>query len=210
MKRIRPKAKAIVLSAYSLDAEIKSKFEVEIDGYVAKGGATNYITSVLNKLEELEKRPETKTCFVIMPFSTSKSCREEEWTDIFDTLIKPAVEEAGFNYQCKRSKALVGNIIEDILDELNRADIVIADLTDRNPNVFYELGVRHVLRESTILIAQNIDDVPFDLRPYAIHGYDWKITAGRNKFKERIKEIIEFIERDPGKALSPVRKYLKL
>lgn len=210
VKRIHPKAKAIVLSARQLDETIKSKFEVEIDGYVHKGGQDNYILAVLGKLRELEKVPKSKTCFVIMPFSSSKSCREEEWTEIFKEHIKPAVEEAGFGYTCHRSRALSGNIIETILDDLNSADIVIADLTDRNPNVFYELGVRQALRGSTLLISQSIDDIPFDLRPYAIHLYDWKLAEGKRLFRERIKELIALVEAHPEKASSPIRKYLNL
>ncbi len=210
VKKIQPRAKVIVLSAYPLDDDINSKFEVEIDGYMAKGGPGNYILSLLGKIAEFERMHGIKTCFVIMPISDSKSCREAEWTEIFNNVIKPAVEGAGYNYQCKRSEALFGNIIENILDELNRADIVIADLTDRNPNVFYELGVRHALRGATILIAQSLNDIPFDLRPYATQVYDWKITAGRDRFKERIKEIIQLIESQPAKASSPVREYLQL
>jgi hypothetical protein len=145
-----------------------------------------------------------------MPFSSSKSCKEAEWTEIFNEQIKPAVESAGFGYKCHRSQALHGNIIEAVLDDLNCADIVIADLTDRNPNVFYELGVRHALRGGTILISQNMDDIPFDLRPYAIQVYDWKLSEHKRQFKERIKEIIGLIEKHPEKASSPIRKYLNL
>jgi CheY-like chemotaxis protein len=209
-KRIHPKAKAIVLSASLLDEEINSKFEVEIDGYVDKGSQENYIIAVVRKLKELENIPKIKTCFVIMPFSSSKSCKEEEWTEIFNEHIKPAVEGAGFGYKCRRSRALCGNIIETILDDLNSADIVIADLTDRNPNVFYELGVRHALRGATVLISQNIDDIPFDLRPYAIQLYDWKLSENKRLFRERIKELIALIETHPEKASSPIRKYLNL
>lgn len=210
LKRNQPKARALVLSAYPLDENIRSKFEVEVDGYVEKGGLENYIEAVVARLAEFEDRIPPKKCFVIMPFSTSKSCNEEEWNQIFKTVIRPAVEKAGFGYVCERSAARMGNIIEDILDHLNRADIVIADMTDRNPNVFYELGVRHALRNATILIAQNLDDIPFDLRPYAAHTYNWKLDSDKKLFMKRIKEIISFIESEPIKSESPVRKYLKL
>lgn len=208
VKRIRPKAKAIVLSAYSLDDNIRSKFEVEIDGYIAKGGQENYILSVLLMLEELERKPELKTCFVIMPISNTTSCNEDEWTEIFEELIKPAVEESGYDYQCKRAQSFYGNIIKSIIDGLNRSDIVIADLTDKNPNVFYELGVRHTLRGSTMLISQSIDDVPSDLKSYATIIYKWKRSEDRKKFKDRIKDIIHLIETDPEKGSSPIRDYL--
>src|SRR5688572_30030883 len=106
----------------------------------------------------------TKTCFVLMPFSTTASCNEDRWTWIFEELFKPAIEEAGYDYQCRRSTATRGNIVADILTDLADAHLVMADLTDQNPNVFYELGVRHALEDRTILLAQNRDHVPFDLR----------------------------------------------
>jgi CheY-like chemotaxis protein len=210
LKRNQPKARAVVLSAYARDDRINSRFEVDIDGYVEKGGPENYITAVLGKITELSKKVPPRKCFVIMPFSTSHSCTQTEWDEVFNKLIKPSVEKAGFGYVCERSSARVGNIIEDILDALNRADLLIADLTDRNPNVFYELGVRHALRNATILIAQNLSDIPFDLHPYATQTYGWKIDAERRAFMKRIKEIIGLIEQNPERAISPVRKYLKL
>ena len=73
-----------------------------------------------------------------------------------------------------------------------------------------KLGVRHSLRDPTVLISQRIEDVPFDLRPYAVHIYDWKTNAGRKSFRQRMKEVIRSVDGEPGKATSPVRKYLKL
>jgi ActR/RegA family two-component response regulator len=140
VKRRQPQSRAIVLSAYELDDRIKTRFDVEYDAYISKGGSENYILAVLNRLDDLDKRKPTKTCFVIMPFSATPSCREDQWTEIYKNLFRPAIEDSGYDFMCKRSEALHGNIIEDILDHLNRADIVLADLTDRNPNVFYELA----------------------------------------------------------------------
>ena len=210
IKKSQPQVKVIILSAYPQCEDITRGLEVDVEGYVEKGGAANYIAAVLTTLSDLSKRSELKKCFVIMPFSTSKSCKQEEWTEIFKTLVKPAVEKAGFGYVCERSSARFGNIIEDILDNLNRADVVIADMTDQNPNVFYELGVRHALRNATILIAQNLDDIPFDLRPYAAQTYNWKLDVEKKLFMKRIKQIISLIENEPIKAESPVHKYLKL
>ena len=105
-----------------------------------------------------------KKCFVIMPVSLTKSCTEDEWTGIFEHMIKPAITGSKLGFECERAKPRTGNFIRDILDGLNRADVVIADLTDRNPNVCYELGIRHTLKNRTILIAQNIDNVPSDLQ----------------------------------------------
>src|SRR3954470_13379438 len=126
-----------------------------------------------------------RTCFVIMPFSGTDSCTETEWTSIFETLIKPAVESAGLEYECRRSEATRGNIVGKIVQDLNDSHVVIADLTDRNSNVFYELGVRHALKNRSIILAQNKDDIPFDLRAYAYHVYGWKVDADREILKDK-------------------------
>ena len=94
-----------------------------------------------------------KVCFVIMPFSTTSSCKEEEWTWIYENLYKVAVEGSDLDYQCHRSVATRGNIVGAIVRDLNDAHIVVADLTDRNANVFYELGVRHALKDRSIILA---------------------------------------------------------
>lgn len=220
-KRNQPKIKTIVLSGFAFDDvknALRKGLEDEIDSekileeikrdYILKGGKENYIKAVLDKLKAFEEKTEKKNCFVIMPFSSSKTCSEDEWTEIFKNVIKPAVEKAGFNYTCSRANIHFGAIIEDILDNLNRSELVIADITDKNPNVLYELGVRHTLGGAAIVIAQNIDEVPFDLKPYIVKTYGWKSQPERNNFKRKIKEAIKYLEENPNKAVSPVRKYL--
>ncbi|MCH7553864.1 MAG: hypothetical protein IIC82_07705, partial [Chloroflexi bacterium] len=123
-----------------------------------------------------------KECFVIMPFSATDTCDEEEWTDIFENLFKPSVEEAGLGYTCRRSSAVRGNLIKDIINDLYDCHVVIADLTDKNPNVFYELGVRHALRPRTLLIAQKKTDIPSDLQGYANYVYKWKTAPQKTSF----------------------------
>jgi hypothetical protein len=90
--------------------------------------------------------------------------------------------------------------------------VVIADMTDRNPNVFYELGVRHALRNATVLVAQDLQDVPFDLRHFAAIQYDWTTKLGKDSFSATISKVLHEIEDDPnGKNLmSPVKEYLSI
>ncbi len=142
-----------------------------------------------------------------MPFSPTKSC--SDWNKIYQ-FIKDAVEEARLGYQCERSKIRGGLIIKDILDNLYKADLVIADLTDQNPNVFYELGVRHTLSNKTILIAQDISYIPSDLHGYGIIVYEPNTKEGFDKFKKEIKRLIKEIENNPERIDSPVREFLKI
>lgn len=149
-----------------------------------------------------------KKCFVIMPFSRTKSCTGEKWAEIFEYIIKLAVEESGLGYECERSVAERENIIKGILESLNKANVVIADLTDNNPNVFYELGVRHTLANRTILIAQGEEHIPFDLRPYPVVFYS-ESPAKIAEFKTDIKNKLQDIERNPERADNPVADFLK-
>lgn len=150
-----------------------------------------------------------RQCFVIMPFSATKQCTEPQWTRIFTDLIQPAVEgDPGLGYVCRRSNALRGNFIKGIVEDLRDAHVVIADLTDRNPNVFYELGVRHTLTDRTILIAQSRADIPSDLQSYANHVYGWRTDRQKEAFTKRIRELMRDVDAQPDRPDNPVSDFL--
>lgn len=150
-----------------------------------------------------------RKCFVLMPISGTKSCTEAEWTGIFENMIKPAVTGSRLGFECERAKPRTGAFIKDILEGLNKADLVIADLTDKNPNVCYELGIRHTLKNRTILIAQNMDDVPSDLQSYWVVIYEKDLT-GASEFKKKVREILREMQKDPDKPDSPIADFLQL
>lgn len=144
-----------------------------------------------------------------MPFSSTKSRTAEEWTEIFENVHSPAIIESGLGYDCQRSNIRPGAFIKDILTMLNQADVVLADLTDMNPNVFYELGVRHTLKNRTILVSQSWDDVPSDLSQYGVIIYN--ITPkGVTEFKQKINSILRDIRDNPERSDNPVSDYLQL
>lgn len=126
--------------------------------------------------------------FVIMPFA-------DEFTLVFEDLIKPALEESG--YEVSRADSLLDqqNILRSIVKGITSAKLVVAELTGLNPNVFYELGLCHGLNIPTILIAQNIAEVPFDLRTYKIQPYSVRFNEVQ-KLKTKLKEIAEGHLRD--------------
>ncbi len=112
-------------------------------------------------------------CFVVMPFASTRKppIRRDQWEDIFRSTFKPAIEAAG--YSCARSPDVPGNFVQGIVQSLETADLVLADLTGMRPNVFYELGVRHARRVGTIMVAQDLRQVPSDLRTYWTLQYGW-------------------------------------
>lgn len=105
-----------------------------------------------------------RKCFVLMPFAS-------QFDGIWEQVVRPAVEDHGDD--CNRADDLFGPgaIIDDILDSIRAADYLIADLTGRNPNVYYELGFAHALDKPVILLTQDIADVPFDLKHQRLIQY---------------------------------------
>ena len=148
-----------------------------------------------------------KKVFVIMPFSKTSSKNESEWTDIFINLFKPTFEECG--YSCERLVPDTGSLIKSIINKLNTSWIVLADITDRNANVMYELGVRHSLNNRTIIVCQNDDDAPSDLKGWWYIKYGIK-PGEVKKFKKEIKDIINKINKNPYRIDSPVSEYLNI
>src|SRR5271166_3226218 len=156
-------------------------------------------------------------CFVIMPFGDIRSDpdRRRQLDLLYEELIKPAVESVRIpgrpqeKFICHRGdkEARPGEIITHIVENLVEADISIANLSGRNPNVFYELGVRHAVNDNTILIAQSEDDVPFDLRGQRLIIYRCDFEGGvllRNALVEAIEDVL----RSPKRVDNPVRRYL--
>lgn len=150
----------------------------------------------------------TRTCFVIMPFSSTTSCTEAEWTRIYEEVFKPAVEGAGLDYSCRRSAATRGNIVRSILQDLKEAYVVIADLTDQNPNVFYELGVRHTVTDRSIILVQDREHIPFDLRHYANHVYEWRTEEGPEALAHNLRRLLAEVDDNPDRADNPVSDFL--
>lgn len=147
-----------------------------------------------------------KKCFVIMPFSETESCSEEEWEEIYN-LFKKTIEEAG--YACERSSPIKGGaLIKNIIQQLYTAEIVLADLTDTNANVFYELGVRHSLKKRTIMVAYENHHLPSDISGYGVIFYSTDTLQGREDFKDKIHKRINEIEQNPEKSDNPVSDFL--
>jgi hypothetical protein len=146
-----------------------------------------------------------KDAFVIMPFSATPNHSEEEWKNTYEYVIAPAITNAG--YSCSRAEPERGSLIVSIVDKLHSSWLVVADLTDRNANVFYELGVRHALSKRTILLSQVDSDIPSDLRGYWYIRYGLKPNEV-DDLKKLLKIVIENMDVNPEKSDSPVSDFL--
>lgn len=129
-------------------------------------------------------------CFVLMPFS-------EEFDDVYRIGIKEACDKAGAYCERVDEQIYSERILDRVYNQIAKADIVVADMTGRNPNVFYEIGYAHALGKLTILLTQNADDIPFDLKHFPHIVYGTKISSLRDNLEKRVKY---FIENPPTKS----------
>ncbi len=123
-------------------------------------------------------------CFVLMPFS-------ETWSqDVWD-IIKDSIKEIGF--VCERADDKGGRVImEDIWACINMANLLIADLTGRNPNVAYEVGMADVIGKEVIFLTQEVDNIPFDFLGQRLIVYENSL-AGAKKLKEELQRRIRLL-----------------
>lgn len=130
-------------------------------------------------------------CFVLMPLNNQKL------QEIYEDQVKPTVEGAELKLKCIRADNLYGTrpIIEDIWKSINEAKIIIADVTERNPNVFYEIGIAHTVGKNVIIISQDMDDVPFDLRHLRCIIYETTPRGAKNLVEQLKSTILSLIKR---------------
>lgn len=134
---------------------------------------------MLNPTELFKKtidKVDKNLCFILMPF-------RDEFSELYEDIIKPTIEETGLISIRADEIYSVNAIISDIWNSIQKSAIIIADLTNRNPNVLYELGLCHAIRKNVIIITQNLEDVPFDLKHLRLIEY--KLTPRSSKLLQQ-------------------------
>jgi hypothetical protein len=136
------------------------------------------------------------SCFVIMPFGG--------WfDDYYASIFCPAIEAAGLK-PCRADDLYrPSTIVHDIWEYAREARLVLADLTGRNPNVFYELGLVHALAKPAILVAETIEDVPFDLRALRVIEYNKNAPNWGDVLRTKIEASIAEVLKAPLESVLP-------
>jgi len=149
-----------------------------------------------NSKENVNVENKKPNCFIIMPFGG--------WFDsYYKEVYVPAIEKAGFI--AKRADDLYrpGNIVNDIWNYTKEADVILADLTNKNPNVFYELGLAHAITKPAILITASMEDVPFDLRSLRVIEYDKNSPQWGELLQNKITLALKETLNNPEKSIPP-------
>ena len=118
--------------------------------------------------------------FVAMQFS-------EPFDTLYEKVVKPTAESKGLQVVRIDELARPGIIFQDIQREISESQVVIAEITAANSNVFYELGYAHALNKPTILLAQRGKELPFDIRSYRVIFYDDTI-GGKPALEETLEK----------------------
>jgi hypothetical protein len=135
-----------------------------------------------------------ETCFVMQPFAPPHG-------DYYEKIFKPAIEKTGL--LAVRADAEIfgtGKIIDQVWRGINAAKVLVAELTTRNANVFYELGLAHALNKPVVLISSNEPDVPFDLQHIRVIYYDVNDPFWGAKLIEKVAENILSALTNPEEA----------
>jgi hypothetical protein len=152
---------------------------------------------VRNENKSKSVQSESEKCFIVMPFG------DPDLEVVYEDFVKPIIEQE-CNLICERGDDVFGSnvIMDDIVASIHQADVVLADLTRKNANVFYEVGICHALEKNVLLLAQSIDDIPFDLRHRRVLLYDYS-PRGCKKLERDLKRNMGAVLRREVNETSP-------
>ena len=164
------------------------------DDIVSVGVAQTQVPLGQSSSRQPRVREFLDTCFVMMPYGS--------WFDrYYQEIYAPAIKEAGFEPVRADELFSTGSVVEQIWEQIEKSKLLLADLTGKNANVFYELGLSHAARKPVIFTAAVVDDVPFDLRHLRVIIYDVREPEWAAQLRKNITDYLRNASRDPGKSI---------
>lgn len=132
------------------------------------------------RFKDVELVSSKPKAFVVMQFG-------EPYDSLYQEVIKPVAESMGLDAYRADDVYRPGIVLQDIVRGIVESEVVIAEITPANPNVFYELGFAHARDKQTILLAERGRDLPFDVRSYRCIFYDNTIR-GKSTIEAQLRE----------------------
>lgn len=135
-----------------------------------------------------------KVCFLVCPIGEEMSATRQNSDKLLKYVIEPVAESKGYTV-VRADKILDTDIITDtIMRYLEEAELIIADLSERNPNVYYELGYRAALKRPLIQLIKGGESLPFDLSVTRTFSYDLSDPDEIEKTKSTLSQLVDSIE----------------
>lgn len=139
-----------------------------------------------------------KRCFVVTPIGNEGTSIRRATNGLIESVLKPTLKEFGYLVEAAHEIDLTGSITSQVITHLLESDLVVANLTGFNPNVMYELAVRHATGKPVITIVEEPASLPFDINQERTLFYI-NDMAGVEDLKKRLKSLTIEIEKDPDK-----------
>jgi hypothetical protein len=145
-----------------------------------------------------------KTCFVIAPIGEPESEIRKRSDQVFTYVITPAVQQFGYDPLRADHISEPGLISSQVIQHIVDDPLVIADLTGHNPNVFYELALRHALRKPLVQIMKSGEKIPFDVANTRIIPVDHRDLDSVETAKRDIVKQVNAVEKKPADIETPI------
>ena len=152
----------------------------------------------------MPKASKSKSCFVICPIGEKGSPNRRRSDQVLKHIITPAVKGCGYKAVRADMISEPGNITRQIIQRLIEDDLVIADLTGHNPNVFYELAIRHMVKLPLVQIIKEGERIPFDVASSRTIQFNHEDLDSAEYCRMEITRQIQSIEMDPTKMDNPI------
>lgn len=151
-----------------------------------------------------KKENDKKVAFVISPMGDPGSEIRKRADAILKYVIEPPLTEC--DYKAVRADKISepGIITSQIITHIMNDPLVVADLTGHNPNVFYELAVRHAIKKPVVQLIQKGEKIPFDVSTTRTIQIDHQDLQSVDEAKQELAKQIRAVEKDPSKVDSPI------
>lgn len=166
-----------------------------------------------SSIDNNKKNNYSKICFYIAPIGASDSI-ERRHSDLFlESIVAPAIENFGFKVIRADQIGQAGMITNQIIDYIMKSELVVCDLSFHNPNVFYELSLRHVTKKPTIHIIRKCDNIPFDINDFRTIEIDdtdiYTLIPALETYKSQINQQVRQMLDTPESIDNPILSYLE-
>ncbi|MGL4934602.1 MAG: hypothetical protein ACRC51_03935 [Cetobacterium sp.] len=150
-----------------------------------------------------------KKCFIVSPIGAEGSEPRKHADEVMEYILTPTLKDSGYEVIRADFISTSQNISKNIITNIVEADLIIADLTTHNPNVFYELAVSHSLAKPTIQIIKKGDSLPFDVSHQRTLIYELNLPGAKKAISE-LKSFIEEFNKEDFQIENPVLDVVNL